>query len=178
MWEVIYVHFYNWDRPFDLVLVVCDLIELIIETLLWTKDYFTFDTHTQHTCLMFNECLIHLFNCTCLNVMCVCSSIYGSNQKHFLSFYMYLEVIFITLCVHVLCLLSFYFLSMFYVEKQVSEFFGYSSWLLSRVASFGYSFWWLTQLRDPVMSLHRIVSQLTCDSSRDSPVVKRLKTAF
>ena len=34
LWEVIYVHFYNWDRPFDLVLVVYDLIELIIEALL------------------------------------------------------------------------------------------------------------------------------------------------
>ena len=31
LWEVIYVHFYNWDRPFDLVLVVYDLIKLIIE---------------------------------------------------------------------------------------------------------------------------------------------------
>ena len=30
--EIIYVHFYNWDRPFDLVLVVYNLIELIIET--------------------------------------------------------------------------------------------------------------------------------------------------
>ena len=32
MWEVIYAHFYNWDRPLELVLVVYDLIELIIET--------------------------------------------------------------------------------------------------------------------------------------------------
>ena len=31
LWEVIYVHFYNWDRPLDLVLVVYDLIKLIIE---------------------------------------------------------------------------------------------------------------------------------------------------
>ena len=31
LWEVIYVHFYNWDRPLDLILVVYDLIELIIE---------------------------------------------------------------------------------------------------------------------------------------------------
>ena len=31
LWEVIYVHFYNWDRSLDLVLVVYDLIELIIE---------------------------------------------------------------------------------------------------------------------------------------------------
>ena len=31
LWEVIYAHFYNWDRPFDLILVVYDLTELIIE---------------------------------------------------------------------------------------------------------------------------------------------------
>ena len=31
LWEVIYVHFYTWNRPLDLVLVVYDLIELIIE---------------------------------------------------------------------------------------------------------------------------------------------------
>ena len=31
LWEVIYVYFYNWDRPLDLVLIVYDLIELIIE---------------------------------------------------------------------------------------------------------------------------------------------------
>ena len=30
-WEVIYIHFYNWDKPLDLVLVVYHLIELIIE---------------------------------------------------------------------------------------------------------------------------------------------------
>ena len=41
LWEVIYVHFYNWDRPLDLVLVVYDLIELIIEASLWNKDYST-----------------------------------------------------------------------------------------------------------------------------------------
>ena len=46
LWEVIYVHFYNCDIPLDLVLVVYDLIELIIETSLWIKDYSTFDTHT------------------------------------------------------------------------------------------------------------------------------------
>ena len=31
--EVIYVHFYNWDKPLDLVLVMYDLIKLIIEVL-------------------------------------------------------------------------------------------------------------------------------------------------
>ena len=30
-WKVIYVYFYNRDRPLDLLLVVYDLIELIIE---------------------------------------------------------------------------------------------------------------------------------------------------
>ena len=57
LWDVIYAHFYNWDCPLDLELVVYDLIELIIEASLWSKDYSTFDTHTQHTSLMFNEYL-------------------------------------------------------------------------------------------------------------------------
>ena len=71
MWEVINFHFYNWDKPLDLVPVVYDLIELIIEVSPWTKDYSTFDTHTQHTRLLFNECLFLLCDCTCSNVMCI-----------------------------------------------------------------------------------------------------------
>ena len=56
--------------------------------------------------------------------MRVCSTIYGSNQKDFWPFYMYLKVIVITLSVHVLYLLCFsLFLNMFCVEKKVSEFF-------------------------------------------------------
>ena len=31
LWEVIYAHFYNWDRLLDFISVVYDLIELIIE---------------------------------------------------------------------------------------------------------------------------------------------------
>ena len=31
LWEVVYAHFYNWDRLLDFVSVVYDLIELIIE---------------------------------------------------------------------------------------------------------------------------------------------------
>ena len=34
LWEVIYAHFYNWDRLLDFVSIVYDLIELIIEALL------------------------------------------------------------------------------------------------------------------------------------------------
>ena len=59
LWEVIYAHFYNWDRLLDFVSVVYDLIELIIEASL-SKDYSTLDPHTQHTSLMFNECLFNL----------------------------------------------------------------------------------------------------------------------
>ena len=44
MWEVIY-----WNCPLDLVLVVYDLIELIIEASLWSKDYSIFNTHTHNT---------------------------------------------------------------------------------------------------------------------------------
>ena len=83
LWKVIYVYFYNQHRPLDLIPVVYDLIELIIEVSLWTKDYSTFDTHTQHARLLFNEYLFYLCNYTCSNVMYVCSTICGSNQKDF-----------------------------------------------------------------------------------------------
>ena len=83
MWDVIYVQFYNWDRPLNLVLVVYDLIELIIETSLWTKDYSTFDTHTQHTRLFFNKCLFHLCDCTCLNVMSILNCLSIKPKKIF-----------------------------------------------------------------------------------------------
>ena len=71
LWEVIYVHFYNWDWSLDLVIVVYDLIELIIKASPMSKDCFALDTHPQHTRLWFNECLSHLRDCTCLNVMCM-----------------------------------------------------------------------------------------------------------
>ena len=83
LWEVIYVHFYNWDRPLDLVSVIYDLIELIIEALLWSKDYFTFDTHPQHTRLWFNWCLSHLCDCTCLNVICMLNYLLIKPKKIF-----------------------------------------------------------------------------------------------
>ena len=86
LWEVIYAHFYNWDRLLDFVSVVYDLIELIIEVSFKSKVYSTLDSHTQHTRLMFNEYLFHLCDCTCSNVMCVCSTIYGSNKKKIVLF--------------------------------------------------------------------------------------------
>ena len=41
---------------------------------------------------MFNEYLFHLCDCTCLNVICVCSITCWSNQKYFSVFYLFLEV--------------------------------------------------------------------------------------
>ena len=62
LWEVVYAHFYKRDRPLDIVPVVYDLIELIIEASLWSMDFSTFNTHTQHTRLCSNNvyfiCLI------------------------------------------------------------------------------------------------------------------------
>ena len=92
MWEVIYVHFYNWDRPFDLVPVVYDLIELIIETSFWTKDYSTFDTHTQHTRLMFNKCLFHLYDCNMIKCDVYAQLPADQTQNYFWVFYMFLKV--------------------------------------------------------------------------------------
>ena len=84
---------------------------------------------------MLNECFIHLFDCTCLDMICVCSTIYGSNQKDFWSFYMFFEVIFITLCVYILCLLCFSLFKHVLCWKTSVRIFGYSLWLLVRVAS-------------------------------------------
>ena len=127
LWEVIYAHFYNWDKLLDFVLVVYDLIELIIEVSLLSKDYSTLDPYTQHTILMFNEYLFHLCDCTCSNVMCVRSTICGPNQKDFCSFCLLLEVICIT---HVFQI----FFKLFLCKKHV---FWVFSWPISCVSSVG-----------------------------------------
>ena len=79
-WEVIYVHFYNWDKPLDFVPVMYVLIELIIEALLWSIDYSIFDTHPQHTRL----CSINAYLiCVIVHVQmwCVCSITCWSHPK-------------------------------------------------------------------------------------------------
>ena len=97
LWEVIYVHFYNWDRPLDLVPVLYDLIELIIETSLWSKDYSTFNTHPQHTRLRSNNAYLI---CMIVHVQMwyVCSSTCWSNPKRFLSVLYVFESHFILSC--------------------------------------------------------------------------------
>ena len=80
LWEVIYVHFYNWDWPLDFVPVVYDLIELIIEASLWSIDYSTFDTYTQHIRLYSDNAYLI---CVIVHVQmwCVCSSTCWLNPK-------------------------------------------------------------------------------------------------
>ena len=84
LWEVIYAHFYNWDCPLDFVLVVYDLIELIIESSLWSMDYFTLVTHTQHTRLCSDNAYL-IWVIVHVQMWCVCSSTCWSNPKIFLS---------------------------------------------------------------------------------------------
>ena len=62
---------------------------------------------------MFNECLFHLWGCTCSNVTCVCSIICGSNQKDFCSFCLLLEVIYITYVFQVIFMWKTCFLGVF-----------------------------------------------------------------
>ena len=90
-WEVIYAHFYNWDCPLDFVLVMYDLIELIIEALLWTKNYSTFDTHTQHTRLCSDNVYL-IYVIVHVQMWYVCLSTYWSNPKRFLSVLYVLKV--------------------------------------------------------------------------------------
>ena len=84
LWKVIYVRFYNGDCPLDFVLVVYDLIELIIEASLWSMDYSTFDTHTQHTRLCSDNAYLICVT-VYVQMWCVCSCTCWSNPKRFLS---------------------------------------------------------------------------------------------
>ena len=127
MWEVIYVHFYKWDRPLDLVPVVYDLIELIIEASLWTMDYFTFDIHTQHTRLLFNECLFHLCDCTWSNVMCILKCLSIKPKKifeYFICFWKCFYAFIYWLFVKITFL-------MFFIKNFFRGIFVKSSWLSS-----------------------------------------------
>ena len=92
LWKVIYVHFYNWDKPLYLVPVVYDLIELIIEVSLWSKDYSTFDTHPQHTSLvqlmLISFVWLYMFKCDVYTQL-----LSDQTQNDFWVFYMFLKVI-------------------------------------------------------------------------------------
>ena len=85
-WKASKIYFYNWDRPLDLVLVVYDLIELIIEASLWSKDYSTFDTHPQHTSL---SSINAYFICVIVHsqMWCVCSITCWLNPKKIFEYF-------------------------------------------------------------------------------------------
>ena len=119
LWEVIYAHFYNWDSPLYFVLVVYDLIELIIKTSLWFKDYSTFDTHTQHTRLCSNNAYL-IYVIVHVQMWCVCSSSFLSNPKRFFEcficfwkwFYTFVSLVFLSKCIFVcvcVCVCVFFF---------------------------------------------------------------------
>ena len=118
---------------------------------------------------MFNEYLIHLFNCTCLNMICVCSTIYGSIQNdHFICFWKCFLSLFVFM-------FSAYFeihcLNMFCVEKQVLEFF------VTQLAT--------RQSQNPSREFIQKLWRLTRDSRKFSQlnlatclVAKRLESTF
>ena len=124
LWEVIYAHFYNWDSPLDLVLVVYDLIELIIETSVWSKDYSTFDTHSQHTSF---SSINAYFICVIVHaqIWCVCLITCWSNPKIFLSILYVFESNFI------FCALSFCskYIFVLFFKNLFRDIFARSSWL-------------------------------------------------
>ena len=97
LWNVIYVHFYNWDRLLDLVLVMYNLIKLIIEVSLWTKMFSIFNTHIQHTRFLFNECLFHLCDCTYSNVMYILNCLLIKSKKIF-EYFICFESVFMLSC--------------------------------------------------------------------------------
>ena len=74
-----------------------DLIELIIEALLWTKNYSTFDTHTQHTRLCSDNTIsfvwLYMFKYDVYAQVLA-----DQTQKDFWVLYMFFESDFILLC--------------------------------------------------------------------------------
>ena len=73
---------------------------------------------------MFNECFIHLFDCTWLNVLYVCLTTCLIKLKRFLIIlYVFGSDFYHSLCSCLVRTLFFIVLNMFSVEKQVSEFF-------------------------------------------------------
>ena len=97
LWEVIYAHFYNWDRLLDFISVAHDLIELIIKVSLWSKDYSTLNT--PHNTQDFDSMNAYLI-CVIVHVQmwCVCSNTCWSNPKSFLSVLFVFESDFILSC--------------------------------------------------------------------------------
>ena len=97
LWEVIYVHFYNWDRPLDLVPVVYDLIDWLLKlhSDLRTIPHLILTHNTQD----FDSINAYLI-CVIVHVQmwCVCSITCWSNPKWFLNVLYVFESDFILSC--------------------------------------------------------------------------------
>ena len=98
LWEVIYSHFYNWNRLLDFLSVVYDLIELIIEVSLWSEETIPHLTLTHNT-QDFDSMNAYLI-CVIVHVQmwCVCSNTCWLNPKRFLSVLFVFESDFILSC--------------------------------------------------------------------------------
>ena len=92
MWEVIYVHFYNWDRPLVLYQLCMTWLNRLLKlnSGLRTIPHLVLTHNTQD----FDSTNAYLI-CVIVHVQiwCVCSITCWSNPKIFLSFYMFLKVI-------------------------------------------------------------------------------------
>ena len=92
MWEVIYVHFYNWDRPLVLYQLCMTWLNRLLKlnSGLRTIPHLVLTHNTQD----FDSTNAYLI-CVIVHVQmwCVCSITCWSNPKRFLSFYMFLKVI-------------------------------------------------------------------------------------
>ena len=115
---------------------------------------------------MFNECLIHLFDCTYLNVMCVCAQLYMDQTKKIFDHFICIWKWFLSLFVFIFsAYFVFHCLNMFYVEKQGSKF-------LATLAST--EFWQLAQSRNASRKFIQKLSRLIRDSRKFSRLSSRL----
>ena len=92
LWEVIYIHFYNWDRPLDLVSVVCDLIDwsLKLHSSLRTIPHLILTHNAQVLVQLMLISFVWLYMLKC-NVYV--QLLIDQTQKDFWVFYMFLKVI-------------------------------------------------------------------------------------
>ena len=101
--------------------------EKTLAIILESNDYSTFDTHTQHTRLFFNECLFHLCDCTCSNVMCIlnCLSI---KPKTIFEYFICFWKCFCAFVFWVFVQIAFF---MFFIKNSFRGIFARNSWLSS-----------------------------------------------
>ena len=117
---------------------------------------------------MFNECLIHLFNCTCLNVMwCVCAQLYMDQTKKIFDHFICIWKWFLSLFVFMFsAYIVFHCLNMFYVEKQVSKFF--TTQLATRQS----------RVHPEVLATHSQLAKIFATEPRDSSSRETPKNSF